>query len=393
MRQAALPEPVPSTLPEQRTYAPRSYRPSRPIDTRTAPRQVEARPSGGQIVVVAGDTLYRLSRQHRVSVAELMSVNGLKTPLIFPGQKLALPAGSQRAVPKRQQRYASLQPQVPAAPARVSPPPRLATPNRIDQPAPRIAAGNWAGEHTVSPRDSLYGIAREYGTTVAELQRVNGVSDPTKLRAGTVLKVPGKSTGRASAPAPVQDYTQASRPSVDHHRSANETRVAMVTPRVKVLNDASGPSASVSPITPSPAAFPQASQPSVTAPKGIVKFRWPIKGRIISTFGSRNNSIRNDGINILAPMGSDVHAAEDGTVAYAGSELQGYGKLLLIRHTGNWVSAYAHNETLLVKRGDTVRRGQVIAKAGKSGAVDQPQVHFELRQGSKPVDPVKYLEP
>ena len=100
----------------------------------------------------------------------------------------------------------------------------------------------------------------------------------------------------------------------------------------------------------------------------------------------------NDGINLAVPLGTEVHAAESGVVAYAGSELKGYGNLVLLRHDNGWVTAYAHNDELLVKRGDTVKRGQVIAKAGKTGSVDRPQVHFELRQGSRPVDPIPYLE-
>ena len=112
---------------------------------------------------------------------------------------------------------------------------------------------------------------------------------------------------------------------------------------------------------------------------------------MIAGFGPRADNTHNDGINISVPPGTDVLAAEGGTVAYAGSELKGYGNLILVRHDGNWVSAYAHNDQLLVKRGDKIKRGQIIAKAGKSGTVDQPQVHFELRQGSKPVDPTKHL--
>ena len=91
------------------------------------------------------------------------------------------------------------------------------------------------------------------------------------------------------------------------------------------------------------------------------------------------------------PLGTAVKAAENGVVAYAGDELKGYGKLVLIRHADNWVSAYAHNDEIVVKRGDTVSRGQVIAKAGKTGDVDQPQLHFELRKGSQPVDPLPHM--
>ena len=116
-------------------------------------------------------------------------------------------------------------------------------------------------------------------------------------------------------------------------------------------------------------------------------FRWPVKGRVIAEFGARPDGGHNDGIDLAVPQGTSVKAAENGVVAYAGNELKGYGNLVLIRHANNWVSAYAHNEELLVKRGDKVRRGQIIAKAGATGAVSQPQVHFELRKGSRPVDP------
>jgi murein DD-endopeptidase MepM/ murein hydrolase activator NlpD len=122
------------------------------------------------------------------------------------------------------------------------------------------------------------------------------------------------------------------------------------------------------------------------------KFRWPVKGRVIAGFGTKSDGSHNDGVNIAVPLGTDVLAAESGVVAYAGSELQGYGELILIRHDNGWVTAYAHNEQILVNRDDRVRRGQVIARAGKTGAVEQPQVHFEIRQGSLPVDPLSHLE-
>jgi murein DD-endopeptidase MepM/ murein hydrolase activator NlpD len=120
-------------------------------------------------------------------------------------------------------------------------------------------------------------------------------------------------------------------------------------------------------------------------------FRWPVQGRIISEFGTKPDGGHNDGINVAVPLGTSVKAAENGVVAYAGDELKGYGNLVLIRHSNNWVSAYAHNDEILVKRGDQVRRGQVIAKAGRTGQVNQPQLHFELRKGSRPVDPTKFM--
>ncbi len=124
---------------------------------------------------------------------------------------------------------------------------------------------------------------------------------------------------------------------------------------------------------------------------GSGQLRWPLRGKIISTFGPRPDGTHNDGVNVAAPMGSDIKAADAGVIAYAGDELKGYGNLTLIRHDNGWVTAYAHADELLVKRGDRIKRGQVIAKVGRSGQVDQPQLHFELRQGQKPVDPLPFL--
>ncbi len=120
-------------------------------------------------------------------------------------------------------------------------------------------------------------------------------------------------------------------------------------------------------------------------------FRWPVRGRIISDFGVKPGGSKNDGINLAVPSGTDIKAAEDGTIVYAGNELKGFGNLVLIRHDNGWVSAYAHNKALKVRRGDVVRRGQTIAMAGATGSVTQPQLHFELRKDNKPVDPMNYL--
>ena len=144
---------------------------------------------------------------------------------------------------------------------------------------------------------------------------------------------------------------------------------------------------------PAPAAEPERKQvaaaPAAAAAPAVDKpeFRWPARGRIIQGFKSGTN----DGIAIAVPEGTAVKAAEGGVVAYAGSELKGYGNLVLIRHTNGFVSAYAHNGELNVKRGESVKRGQTIAKSGQSGNVSAPQLHFELRKGSTPVDPTQYL--
>ena len=120
-------------------------------------------------------------------------------------------------------------------------------------------------------------------------------------------------------------------------------------------------------------------------------FVWPVKGKVVSAFGAKSKGLHNDGINISAQRGTPVRAAENGVVAYAGNELRGFGNMLLIKHAGGWITAYAHNEKLLVARGDEVRRGQIVARVGSSGSVTRPQLHFELRKGKQAVDPLKYL--
>jgi murein DD-endopeptidase MepM/ murein hydrolase activator NlpD len=141
--------------------------------------------------------------------------------------------------------------------------------------------------------------------------------------------------------------------------------------------------------TPAPAETEQLA--AAPGDASMPAMRWPVRGKVISAYGSKPNGLKNEGINIAVPEGTSIRAAENGVVAYAGNELKGYGNLVLIRHDGGWVTAYAHAKELLVKRGDTVKRGDVIAKAGQTGSVSSPQLHFEIRKGATAMDPVKYL--
>jgi len=135
------------------------------------------------------------------------------------------------------------------------------------------------------------------------------------------------------------------------------------------------------------------SIPSRRAPpqRAGSRFGWPVEGRLISEFGPAGKGLHNDGINIAVSVGTAVRAAENGVVAYSGNELQGFGNLLLIKHADGWMSAYAHNKELLVARGDKVQKGQIITRSGDSGSVRSPQLHFELRRGTKAVNPLEYM--
>ncbi len=122
------------------------------------------------------------------------------------------------------------------------------------------------------------------------------------------------------------------------------------------------------------------------------KFSWPLRGKILSVYGAKNNGLFNDGINISAPLGAAVKAAENGVVAYAGNEVKGMGNLIIIQHSDGWMTIYAHLDSMSVKRGARVGVGTQIGRVGKTGKVDQPQLHFEIRKGTKAYNPTQYLK-
>ena len=187
--------------------------------------------------------------------------------------------------------------------------------------------------YTVKRGDTVYGVSRANGIMMNDLVRLNGLKTPYALRVGQTLKLPGR--GQNNAP-----------------------QVAIGPP-------------------------PQISG------KG---FMWPVNGTVISNYGPKQAGYHNDGVNIRAPHGSSVYASESGVVVHASNKLKGYGNLILIKHQNGWVTAYAHNDELLVRKGQQVVRGQVVAKVGNTGRVNSPQLHFEMRKGSRAVNPTHYLK-
>jgi murein DD-endopeptidase MepM/ murein hydrolase activator NlpD len=347
--------------------------PAPPVRTAAAyaPTNAAAAPasSGRSIDVAPGDTLYGLARKHGVSVAALMSVNGLTSPMIKPGQRLVLPDASAMAAPPPKADQPTARQDIR----------QEARSRRTTDSAPPIAVG---GEYTIKPGDSIYAIAKRANVSSEEIAQLNGIADVKRIRPGQVIKIPAASSAAVKSEKPTRVASAAPMAS----SAANPAADAQPAPAVEDKAEPARPAAEVASAKPN-----EPTAPAAAAGKDTM-FRWPAKGRVIAKFGPRpNGGAPNDGINIAVPAGTDVQAAEEGTVVYSGSELKGYGNLVLIRHDEIWVSAYAHNEKLLVKRGDKIKRGQVIAKAGKSGEVDSPQIHFELRRESKPVDPLKHL--
>ena len=340
--------------------------------------------AGLHIKVGKGDTLSVLSRRYGVPVETIMGANDLSDGRLHIGQELVIPGA------KAQQQTAE------AAP-----------------PAP-------TGEtYKVQKGDTPYSIAAKLGVSQKALMERNKLR-ANSLQIGQVLAVPAKTAQDVAANEPKEAKpASATEPQVHVVKTTTITAPgaassgqgspgqgsSLAEEEDNQANPAKAknkPDQKTKPATGEAAASPEVTgegsgrvatneQLPTPDPMSGNSFRWPVRGRVISEFGARPDGGHNDGIDLAVPAGTSVLAAENGVVAYAGNELKGYGNLVLIRHANNWVSAYAHNEEILVKRGDKVRRGQVIAKAGATGAVSQPQVHFELRKGSRPVDPTKFM--
>lgn len=348
--------------------------------------KVQAAKNPYSVTVKRGDTLVLLSERYRVRRSEIISLNHLKEPyLISTGMVLKLP-----------------DPQY----------------------------------HIVQRGDTLYGIGRSYLVDVPTLIRVNHIENPEHILVGSRLYF---STAVAESHSPSlsgQENTppETSLPMITstgtsggEHITVDELKPLSTTPSsAKDMPDHSSlstPSGIASPATSSPVsssadspaamASTESSHPLSEPPSPAVKpvkpvlapadasasasvtssegFSWPVQGKIVSRFGPRKGGLYNDGINIAAPEGTKVKAASDGVVVYSGNELRGYGNLLLIKHDGGFVTAYAHTSKNLVQKDAVIRKGDTIAYVGKTGHVSSPQLHFSIRKDRKALNPEKYL--
>ena len=381
-----------SYSPQAAQSGPRNMGPYRPqpdvtgsVPTRPAPRPIVAQPQGPAkqwgwdggtpISVAQGETIETISKRYGVPSLAIAEANGITTGTpIYPGQRLVIPKYN----------YAGTQNHNPPA---MRPAPQYSAPQ---QPAPLVTGSvrampprGQAHVHLVAPGETLHSVARRYKVNPVTLASANRLPPHHMLRMGERLTIPGGATRTAMA----QPMPQAQ--PMPH---AQPSRPVFQAPQQRIV-EAQPPMNSARVITPAkdnPVEEPAAA-PAEPAASSAAGFRWPARGRVITGFGPKPTGQQNDGINLAVPEGTPVKAAEDGVVAYAGSELKGYGNLVLVRHSNGYVTAYAHASELMVKRGDTIKRGQTIAKAGQTGTVTSPQVHFEIRKGSSPVDPTQYL--
>jgi murein DD-endopeptidase MepM/ murein hydrolase activator NlpD len=339
--------------------------------TGTVPQRsvVAAQPAGGtKIIVGTSDTLDVLAKRYHVTPQAILAANGYRGPrALSPGQQLIIPHTGAVA----------------AAPAMA---PVAAAPAVAPKPVAVLAAPS--SYHFVNHGDTLASIARKNHISAAELAHANGLDPSAKLKLGTKLTVPGAKTAAVAAPlapAPVAAAPVAAALQPVAAAPAPATKMAAIAQPAQSARLAQA----TTNIEEKPAAEAPAKPAETTS--SLPTFRWPVRGKVITSYGAKTNGKSNDGINVAVPEGTPVKAAEDGVVAYSGNELKGYGNLVLVRHSNGYVTAYAHASELLVKRGDTIKRGQVIAKSGQSGEVASPQLHFEIRKGSSPVDPLQFL--
>ncbi|MGN6082255.1 peptidoglycan DD-metalloendopeptidase family protein [Trinickia sp.] len=244
------------------------------------------------------------------------------------------------------------------------------------------------GYYRVKPGDTLYRIALENGQNYRDIAAWNNLSNPNQIEVDQLLRVvppganaaavtPGVATAPVTAGAAVQGAPLA--PSGTSGAAAANANAGV--PPVY----GTGPGATATTIPPQPAASAAASSP---AAGGEVTFGWPVRGPVVNAFDDNTNK----GLNIGGKAGEPVKAAAAGRVVYAGNGLRGYGNLIIIKHNATYLTAYAHNRTLMVKEGDAVTKGQEIAQMGDTDA-DRVMLHFEIRRQGKPVDPMKYLPP
>lgn len=318
-----------------------------PAATASRAMPSEPIPTGAAYVVRPGDTIFTISRRSGVPTRALIDANRLAPPY-------ALEAGT-----------------------------------RLSIPAVRT--------HEVRAGDTASQIARRYGVPLRELVRVNAIEPPFVIRVGQRLAIPDAAVASATTPSSIPTVmVPAEPPSRGTSVPRGAVEAAPLPPPSSATPQVSSPPSVPAP--PQAAALPPPANPPASAPDGDAGVRaiagrmlWPVRGVVVSDYGPKPGGLQNDGINIAAPRGTAFRAAESGIVIYAGNELRGFGNLLLLRHEGGYVTAYAHADELAVRRGDQVRKGQTIGRVGSSGNVTGPQLHFEVRRGTQAVNPIEYL--
>ncbi|MBF0561412.1 MAG: peptidoglycan DD-metalloendopeptidase family protein [Alphaproteobacteria bacterium] len=396
------------------TYGDPGSRASHPAANPAAPTSV---------VVQRGDSIHALARRYRVPVKSLIVVNNLEPPYTLrAGQTLVLPPSHQYKVQRGDSVSKIARQYQVAAPAliRLN---GLKPPFGIQVDQVLVLPDSSTEETDSATRSSTMAVNSVPSPPPTRLSS-SPSSRPGSVMPGKVTSVPLEDVPPAPAATPsAPSSTSAFADPIRGGRPKPETTAAPPSPKavsaIKLpVEDSVAEAEPEPPVTP-PAASPVAPQnqpivppvqpqaqpvapPATTqlaavtipdpSPRAGHAFLWPVTGKVVSRFGAQGEGMQNDGVNIAAPKGTPVRAAENGVVVYTGNELKGFGNLLLIKHADGWMTAYAHHDKISVHRGDKVKRGQVVGTVGSTGSAAFPQLHFEVRRGTKPVDPAPYME-
>lgn len=298
--------------------------------------------SGQAVVVRYGDTLYDIAKRHQIPLRSLIDLNDI-------GPSFEIKTGQVLRVPN-----------------------------------PDV--------HIVARGDNIRNIALVFGVDQSEIVRLNRLQAPYKLTMGQRLQLPA-----LQYEASVSRRPTAKHPQTRDQRTIRTTPATKPTGRIHTqdlppLPDAKpGQPTQVARYKPSRTRIKKRKKPKTYGAPGTPSFGWPLQGRVISGFGPKSSGRFNDGINIAARKGTPIRSAAAGEVVYIGNELEGFGNLMLVRHNNGWMTAYAHLDRALVSKGTVVKKGQTLATVGRTGSVSSPQLHFEIRKGSKPINPKTYL--
>lgn len=384
----------------------------------------EKKTADGDIIVVKGDTVYSLAKQHNMTVDEFAKINNLHEPYILSiGQKLTTRAAivkpEKEPVVKEvpniisQEKVKEIKADAVAKQEAKSETKKEKTEKVVKQEVkPNNTTRVDVQEITVVKGDTLYSLSRRYEIPVNDLAVMNKLSAPFNLSVGQKVKVPKIATVPTRSVAEIKPQTKVKEVKTTPVSKQNvkvetvKKDVQKNTPIQQKQPDTKNKkvetaSKKVEPKKEKPVEKTQAKTKISSNPKQELpriaarsssKFSWPVRGKILSGFGPKKSGLVNDGINISAVSGTLVRAAENGVIAYAGNEVKGMGNLIIMQHSDGWMTVYAHLSSMTVKRGDKVNVGQQIGKVGQTGKVDAPQLHFEIRKGTKAYNPTLYLK-
>ena len=349
-----------------------------------------------EIIVARGDTLYAIGAKYGMKVDEIAKLNNLSEPYnLSVGQKLRVRASREQVVTEI--------PKIPESKPVAKPAETKPVVKDTPKPTPRATTTRVdLTDVTIEPGDTLYSLSRKYSVPVNDLAVMNNLSAPFALYAGQVVRVPNLAAApvrTATTSKPTTATTTTTKPATESAKPAVKPDVKTEKPKkAENKTETKKNDAKKTEQTKKPAEQKKAEEkkpvkklPAIKA-RSSSKFSWPVRGKILSNYGAKTKGLFNDGINIGAARGTTVAAAENGVVAYAGNEVKGMGNLIIIQHSDGWMTVYAHMDSLAVRRGARVGVGQKIGTVGQTGKVDKPQLHFEVRRGTRAYNPIQYLK-